>query len=864
MTPALTGDCPRPGCGGRVREGYCDRCGHATATSGDQRTSLTGRLTPVEDVPERGDRPSRVSARLDAVEPAPPRPPLGRGAERSAPAGGARPAPPGQAGVSRVPPAAVGAAPPAENTPAPQVPEPPRAAPQGASARPGDSAKGVDRTVLTALAGTPERTGRGTRPTPAGQGPAAGSDRTSTRTSGRGLLGGGLVEVPQVPPRDPSAAVLLDPEVPESGRFCSDSRCEKPVGRGRGGRPGRTEGYCPHCGARFSFTPKLARGDVVAGQYEVLGPIARGGFGWVYLARDRNVNGRWVALKGLLNSEGADAMESQLNEQRSLSEVQHPNIVHILNVVRHPPPAPTGAGETSGYIVMEYVDGPSLRELLDQRRSAQGRSATLPLEQAIAYVLEILPALGYLHDHGWVYCDLKPDNVIHTPDQVKLIDMGGALRLDQRYEAFYGTVGYQAPEIARLGPSVESDLYTVGRLLAVLSFPFPGYNQEHRESLPDPGTVPLLVEFESFDRLLRRACHPDRTRRFRDAGEMAEQLRAVLREVLALRGRQPPPGRSSLFTHERGVIGGDRGRDIALTTTPPEPAEVTRLLPVTLVDPDDPAAGFLAGVRDATPAQLRAAPVWTAEVGLRLVRAHLEEGDPDGARRELGELTGLADQDWRPSWYEGVAALLAGRTGEARDHFDRVYARVPGETAPKLALALADEADGAIQQAERRYRQVWKGDHTYVSAAFGLARVLLVQHDYPRAVAVLESVPETSSQYLGARVAAVSARVGGRSPHQVRSEDLMAAAERLATLPLDTERRLRLVVTVLLAARAWWATQPAGAPRPGPIFGREFRDHSLRLGLEEAYRGLARTIDDRAERIALVDLANAVRPRTLV
>ena len=93
-----------------------------------------------------------------------------------------------------------------------------------------------------------------------------------------------------------------------------------------------------------------------------------------------------------------------------------------------------------GYIVMEYVDGHSLRT----SQAGGRRRATpdpLPVDQALAYRLEILPALGHLHDRGLLFCDFKPDNVIHAGEAVKLIDLGGVYRMDDATSPVYGTPG---------------------------------------------------------------------------------------------------------------------------------------------------------------------------------------------------------------------------------------------------------------------------------------------------------------------------------------------------------------------------------------------------------------------------------------
>ncbi|MEV6953217.1 tetratricopeptide repeat protein [Streptomyces sp. NPDC051183] len=376
------------------------------------------------------------------------------------------------------------------------------------------------------------------------------SSGSAAASSGRSRLGAGLVSVPEVPRPDPSAAVLENPEVPERKRFCSRSDCGAPVGRARGERPGRTEGFCTKCGHPYSFVPKLRGGDVVHGQYEVAGCLAHGGLGWVYLAVDRAVSNRWVVLKGLLDTGDQDAMAAAISERRFLAEIEHSNIVRIYNFVEH---LDQRTGSLDGYIVMEYVGGKSLKEIANDRRRPDGRRDPLPVEQACAYGIEALEALGHLHSRNLLYCDFKVDNAIQQQDQLKLIDMGAVRRMDDDESAIYGTVGYQAPEVAELGPSVASDLYTVARTLAVLTFDFQGYTNVFADSLPDPEHIEVFGRYESFYRLLVRATDPDPGRRFASAQEMADQLTGVLREVVALQTGRPRPQVSTLFGPELRV-----------------------------------------------------------------------------------------------------------------------------------------------------------------------------------------------------------------------------------------------------------------------------------------------------------------------
>ncbi|WP_223733307.1 serine/threonine protein kinase, partial [Streptomyces purpurogeneiscleroticus] len=380
---------------------------------------------------------------------------------------------------------------------------------------------------------------------------STGQGSGSSSGPGRGRLGAGLVSVPDVPRPDPRTVVLENPEVPERKRFCSRSDCGAPVGRARSGRPGRTEGFCTKCGHPYSFVPKLRAGDVVHGQYEVAGCLAHGGLGWIYLAVDRAVSDRWVVLKGLLDTGDEEALAVAVSERRFLAEIEHSNIVRIYNFVEHLDQA---TGSLDGYIVMEYVGGKSLKEIANERRTPQGRRDPLPVEQACAYGIEALEALGHLHSRNLLYCDFKVDNAIQQNDQLKLIDMGAVRRMDDRESAIYGTVGYQAPEVAEVGPSVASDLYTVARTLAVLTFDFQGYTNVFADSLPDPEHIEVFRRYESFYRLLVRATDPDPARRFASAEEMAEQLTGVLREVVALQTGEQRPALSQLFGPELRVV----------------------------------------------------------------------------------------------------------------------------------------------------------------------------------------------------------------------------------------------------------------------------------------------------------------------
>lgn len=673
-------------------------------------------------------------------------------------------------------------------------------------------------------------------------------------------LGGGLVEIPRGRDIDPREALMTNPVVPESKRFCWN--CGKPVGRSTKKSKGTSEGWCPHCGSAYSFLPQLNPGDIVANQYEVKGCIAHGGLGWVYLAVDHNVNDRPVVLKGLVHSGDAEAQAIAMAERQFLAEVVHPQIVQIFNFVEHV----DRHGNPVGYIVMEYVGGQPLRH---------GKGEKLPVSEAIAYVLEILPALGYLHSIGLVYNDLKPENIMLTEEQLKLIDLGAVSRINS-FGYLYGTPGFQAPEIVRTGPTVATDIYTVGRTLAALTLNLPTRNGRYVDGIPD--NDPVLGTYDSFRRLLRRATDPDPRRRFSSTEEMSAQLMGVLREVVAHDTGVPRPGLSTIFSPSRSTFGVDllvAHTDVYLDgqvhSEKLTAREIVTALQVPLVDPADVAAPVLQATVLSQPVQtldsLRAARHGTLdadgvelsesiELPLMEVRALLDLGDVAKATRKLDDLAERVGWQWRLVWYKAVAELLTGDYDSATTHFTEVLDTFPGELAPKLALAATAELAGDVDE-HRFYETVWKTNDGVISAAFGLARTLSAEGDRAAAVRTLDEVPATSRHFTTARLTSAVTLLSGRSKSEITEEEIRDAARRVEALPPTEPRGLQIRALVLGCAMDWLEDNKASTNH---ILGFPFTEHGLRLGVEAALRNLARVAPTQRHRYALVDMANKVRP----
>jgi serine/threonine-protein kinase PknG len=674
-----------------------------------------------------------------------------------------------------------------------------------------------------------------------------GTSTTLARTT-RWSSGVPVVELPYMPTVDPTEAILATPLVPEEKRFCSG--CNARVGRTLNGRPGRVSGYCSKCRTPYSFSPALAADDLLAQQYRVLGCLAYGGMGWIYLAQDERVSNRWVVLKGVLNARDPAAVAAALAERQFLARVEHPNVVRIYNAVEH---------VSGGYIVMEYIGGRTLKSVLVERRLAG--EGPLPVDIAIAYMLAVLPAFRYLHDIGLAYNDFKPDNVMLQGGEVKLIDLGAVTRMGDPNPILYGTDGYQAPEMGTHGPSAAADLYSIARCVAVLVLDLQAYQTTYRHRLPTPEDAPLFKSHESLYRFLMKATAHDFRDRYQSADEMANALEAVLREVTAGGQGGPRPVPSKLF-------GGDV-LSIRWAAGGADPGPDWRHLPAPRVDPADASAGHVLSALVLEPPQrvaaLREALAHgliqaTVEAQLALTRGLVELGQHAQAETVLAQLESTDRREWRGNWYRGLSLLAQGRAAEAGLAFELVYGELPGEPAPRLALALAAEVSGDIETAARHYDIVSSTDPGFTTASFGLARAREAQGDLAGVVRAYERVPPTSNLHAPAQLALARALIRGGSAAPT-VDDLVRASSVIERFQVGEKERAELGIELFEAALALVLSGAPINPPEAQVLGQPLRQVPLRFALERAYRELA-WLASGEERVHLVECANEVRPMT--
>lgn len=210
-------------------------------------------------------------------------------------------------------------------------------------------------------------------------------------------------------------------------------------------------------------------GKIYADRYHVIREIGRGGMANVYLAEDTYLDNRQVAIKILRSNFENDslAIARFQREAYAMAELNHPNIVGISDV---------GDADDQQYIVMEYIDGLTLKQYINEH-------APLANEEAIRIGDEILAAMALAHSSGIIHRDLKPQNILITKDgTAKVTDFGIAKALSEtsltQTNSMFGSVHYLSPEQARGGNATpQSDLYAIGIIIYEMltgAIPFDG------------------------------------------------------------------------------------------------------------------------------------------------------------------------------------------------------------------------------------------------------------------------------------------------------------------------------------------------------------------------------------------------------
>ena len=277
------------------------------------------------------------------------------------------------------------------------------------------------------------------------------------------------------------------------------------------------------------FQPSLEELAALFPQFDLLRLLGRGGMGVVYLARQKSLN-RLVALKILAPDRARDTRfaERFAHEAELLARLSHPHIVTIHDF-----------GESGGlfYLVMEYVDGVNLRELL--------RGGPLDAARALAILPPLCDALQYAHDQGVVHRDIKPENLLlDRSGKVKIADFGiAALAGSEGGRA--GTPPYMAPEQDADGAKVDhrADLYAIGAVLYEMltgARPSGPIEPPLREAGLDTDLSGVVV----------RAMAPDPGRRFQRADEVRTRVETVA-ATLAARPRGGAPKAGAIPTPAR-------------------------------------------------------------------------------------------------------------------------------------------------------------------------------------------------------------------------------------------------------------------------------------------------------------------------
>jgi serine/threonine-protein kinase PknG len=262
-----------------------------------------------------------------------------------------------------------------------------------------------------------------------------------------------------------------------------------------------------------------------------------------------------------------------------------------------------------------------------------------------------------------------------------------------------------------------------------------------------------------------------------------------------------------------------------------------------------------------------------------MVRLAIDADDLELAERELGSPE-ARDSGWRVYWWRGVLLLAQGRPVDALPYFSAVAAEMPGELAPRLAMATCYEEDARqratagpagngtdagraqLHYAVSYYSLVAATDPGFASASFGLARVYEALGDREEAVSALQRIPKSSSAFLTAQTALCRVRCATLHGQPPTLDDLTASSVTLGGLQLENSVRLPLERNLHQVTLDLLLQGSVNADEDVLIGGAQLNEVGQRIALERAYRSLAKISTTQEHRWSLVDRANDCRPRT--
>ena len=276
-------------------------------------------------------------------------------------------------------------------------------------------------------------------------------------------------------------------------------------------------------------------GEIIDNRYELLSLIAAGGMASIYKATDLRLD-RFVAVKimhpHLANDE--EFVNRFIREAKAAAALSHPNIVAIQDQGWNE------GGSPAVFIVMEYIDGFTLRELLHE-------GGPLSSEDLLRYMIPIVSALAEAHKRGIVHRDIKPENILISKDgRIKLADFGLArgeqlgATMTVESSVVLGSVSYLSPEQVQRGISdARSDIYSVGVVLFELLTGRKPYEGESpiqiaykhvNERIPAPSTITSGIA-PALDALVLKATSPNPDQRQRDAAALLSEMRSAAIEI---------------------------------------------------------------------------------------------------------------------------------------------------------------------------------------------------------------------------------------------------------------------------------------------------------------------------------------------